>query len=71
MSYKILSLDGGDSGALLQARRVQIIYSDIQSQVLLGRFYQLIVKQFSAFSLRAYLVAKKNENFFVRLKANE
>jgi patatin-like phospholipase/acyl hydrolase len=38
MSYKILSLDGGGSWALIQARILQDIYGDIQGHELLRKF---------------------------------
>jgi patatin-like phospholipase/acyl hydrolase len=42
MSYKILSLDGGGSWALIQARVLKDIYGDIRGHELLGKFEMAI-----------------------------
>ena len=42
MSYKILSLDGGGSWALIQARVLQDIYGDLNGHELLKKFDMVI-----------------------------
>ena len=51
MSYKILSLDGGRSWALIQARILQDIYGDIKGHELLKHFDVVIANSGQCFWL--------------------
>ena len=51
MSYKILSLDGGGSWALIQARILQDIYGDIKGHELLKKFDLVLLTQVVMFWL--------------------
>jgi len=84
MSYKILSLDGGGSWALIQARILQDIYGDIQGHELLRKFDLVIANSGGSLVLAClcnnmrlseiisvFKTESKRKKIFVRLKANE
>jgi patatin-like phospholipase/acyl hydrolase len=51
MSYKILSLDGGGSWSLIQARVLQDLYGDIRGHELLRQFDMVIANSGGALVL--------------------
>ncbi len=84
MSYKILSLDGGGSWALVQARVLQDIYGDIPGHELLKKFDLVIANSGGSLVLAClcnnmllseiisvFRSEEKRKRIFVRLKASE